>query len=43
LAKLWLQEEGLSADFIFVKEKWNFTFDLRKSEVLNSDTKLTLV
>ncbi|XP_022176603.1 uncharacterized protein LOC111038004, partial [Myzus persicae] len=42
LAKLWLQEEGLSADFESVKEKWNLTFDLRRSEVLNSHTKLTL-
>ncbi|CAI6364176.1 unnamed protein product [Macrosiphum euphorbiae] len=42
LAKLWLQDEGLSADFKSVKEKWNLTYDLRRSEILNSDTKLTL-
>ncbi|XP_016662910.1 uncharacterized protein LOC107884709 [Acyrthosiphon pisum] len=42
LAKLWLQEEGLSADFKSVKEKWILTYDLRRSEILNSDTKLTL-
>jgi len=42
LAKLWLQDEGLSADFKSVKEKWNLTYDLRRSEILNSDNKLTL-
>lgn len=42
MAKLWLQDEGLSADFESVKEKWNLTFDLRRSEVLNSHIKLTL-
>jgi len=42
LAKLWLQDEGLSADFKSVKEKWVLTYDLRRSEILNSDTKLTL-
>lgn len=32
----------LSADFSIVKEKWNLTYDLRRSEILNSDKKGTL-
>ncbi|KAL5246241.1 hypothetical protein ACI65C_013649 [Semiaphis heraclei] len=41
-AKLWLQEEGLSANFDSVKDKWRLTYSIRKSEILNPDSKVTV-
>ncbi|CAI6356037.1 unnamed protein product [Macrosiphum euphorbiae] len=41
-AKLWLQEEGLSANFDSVKDKWRLTYNIRKSEILNADSKVTV-
>lgn len=38
-AREWLQNEGLSASFQEIKEKWILTHETRKSELANSNAR----